>query len=182
MITDAVAHKYLIGVDTNGSTLFGLPGSHAYTVMGAYPIKDAAGKVVARLMHVRNPWAMDYYSGPWNDGDTTRWTAANKAQVPYVNGNDGSFFIEVADFVKAFYYFQIGYVHDDWNRSYYEVTNDNGAQKTFTFSTTKTQDLYVQADFYDSRMYSPGCKTNFARGSLSVYKGSTLLRSTSFTD
>ena len=57
MITDAVAHKYLIGVDTNGKTLYGIPGSHAYTVMGAYPIKDTAGNVVARLLHVRNPWA-----------------------------------------------------------------------------------------------------------------------------
>jgi len=39
-------------------------------------------------------------------------------------------------------------------------------------------------DFYDSRMYAPGCKTSstYARGALSVYKGSTLVDKTSFSD
>ena len=105
--------------------------------MGAYPIKDTAGNVVARLMHIMNPWASDSgYHGPWNDTDTSRWTTEYKAQVPYINKSDGSFFMEISDFVMAFSSFQIGYVHDDYYRSYYEVTNDDGTQRSFTFTTT----------------------------------------------
>lgn len=105
MLNDALAKQYLIGVDTTSSTLFGLGASHAYTVMGAYPIKDTNNNVVARLIHVRNPWNIDSFSGPWSDG-SSQWTDAYKKQVPYINNkNDGGFFIEVSDLVRAFYYF-----------------------------------------------------------------------------
>jgi len=50
---------------------------------------------------VRDPHGTDAkYTGPWNDNDT-RWTAAFKAQVPYVqNINDGIFFMDERDVVK----------------------------------------------------------------------------------
>lgn len=171
MIKEAVDSKYLVGCDTSSSSLFSLPTSHAYSVMGYYPIVDDKKNVVARLIHVRNPWAIDNYSGPWNDGDS-RWTTAYKNQVPYANNkNDGGFFIDVTDFVRAFYYFQIGFVNDNWKISQYEVMNDTtSAERSFNFTIAKTQPLYIQGDFYDSRMYAPGCKTNrYAKGLLSLY-------------
>ena len=57
LIDQAVKNNWLIGVDTSASPLYGLPASHAYTVLGNYPLKDAAGNVVHRLIHVRNPWS-----------------------------------------------------------------------------------------------------------------------------
>jgi len=94
--------------------------------------------VIARLYHIRNPWNVDKYTGPWNDTDS-RWTPALRAQVPYINNtNDGGFFIEEKEFVYAFNYFTLGYIRDGWNNSYYEVLNDTtGALQTFTFTTTK---------------------------------------------
>jgi hypothetical protein len=90
--------------------------------------------VVHTLYHVRNPWAVDYYNGPWSDGSSS-WTDAFKAQVPYAdNTNDGAFFIEDTVFVYAFYYYQIGYVHPTWNHSYYSKTSDTGSTGVYTFT------------------------------------------------
>ena len=98
-ISDAIKNNYLVGCDTAASSKYNLPTSHAYTVMGAYQLKDTAGKVVQNLYRVRNPWGQDIYNGPWSDGSSL-WTAAYKNQVPYAyNTNDGAFFITDADFV-----------------------------------------------------------------------------------
>jgi Calpain family cysteine protease len=84
-VSAALAANYLVGCDTPASTIDSLPGSHAYSVLGAYPLKDTSGNVVYRLLHVRNPWNLDigYYSGAWADGSSS-WTAAYRAQVPYI--------------------------------------------------------------------------------------------------
>jgi len=92
--------------------------------------------------------------------------------------------MEDYDFVKAFFYFSINHIHDDFVHSYYDVRNDDGRQRSFTFTTTSRQMAYVQADFYDSRMYAPGCKTtsNFAKGTLILYRGNTVVSRTTFND
>ena len=127
IITNALNNKYNIGADTPSKTIFGLAKAHAHTVIGAFTLKDTNGKVAARLLRIRNPWAKDVYTGPWNDADS-KWTAAFKAQVPYAkDANDGGFYIDVSDFVNGFTYFSVNYVHDNWAHSKYEVLNDNGA-------------------------------------------------------
>ena len=105
MMTEALQNNWLIGVDTSSSSIYNIPVRHAYTVLGAYPLKDTSGRVVHRLLHVRNPWNTDNFDGPWSDGDS-KWTEAFKAQVPYNHDTrDGAFFIDVDDFVRAFYQF-----------------------------------------------------------------------------
>jgi hypothetical protein len=54
------------------------------------------------------------------------------------NSNDGAFFVEDTDFKKAFNYYQITHIHDDWMHSYYEVINDDGTKKTFNFNLPST--------------------------------------------
>lgn len=108
-------------------------------------------------MLIRNPWGVDAgYTGAWNDADTTRWTAAAKAQVPYVNDqNDGRFFIEASDFVKSFDSFVISYLRQGWVNNIVDVTNDSaGAQRTWTFTLDKAQEVFVGMEFYNSRMYA----------------------------
>jgi hypothetical protein len=63
---------------------------------------------------VRNPWGKDwgYYNGPWND-KSWLWTAAYKAQVPFSDEDDGTFFIEDIDFPKAFSAFVVSYYDND---------------------------------------------------------------------
>ena len=103
---EADKKHYIMTSATSGTTdtennSYGLPMSHAYSVISAHTIKDSSGKVTNRLLLVRNPWGVDhgYYNGPWNDKDTENWTAENKSQVPFSNANDGMFFIEDKDFV-----------------------------------------------------------------------------------
>jgi hypothetical protein len=52
---------------------YGLAAGHAYTLLGCYELKDPQGKVIQRLLHMRNPWATDKYNGPWNENDQ-KWT------------------------------------------------------------------------------------------------------------
>ena len=141
-------------------------------------LKDTAGNVVHRLYRVRNPWGQDIYTGPWCDSSNL-WTSAFKAQVPYAsNTRDGAFFIEDKDFVNAFNYYEIGFVHDNWASSYYSKTGDNGALTSYTFTTTKTQELFLVNAIYDLRMYPNGCKTWLTTGKLFLYSGSTLVAQT----
>jgi aminopeptidase C len=74
--------------------------SHAYSLIGAYELKETNGQVVHRLYRVRNPWGKDwgYYSGYWND-KSSLWTDSFKAQVPYAREDDGIFFIDDIDFL-----------------------------------------------------------------------------------
>lgn len=141
----------MVGVDTASYAEFNLPGSHAYTVMGAYYLKDSSGNVVHRLYRVRNPWGIDVYTGPWCDSSSL-WTDAFKAQVPYINNkNDGAFFIEDTDLVKAFNDYQIGFVHDDYAHSYYSKVADSGSLASYTFTTTKTEEVFVTVGMYGFR-------------------------------
>lgn len=52
---------------------FGLFPRHAYSVLGAFDLKKS-GRIVERLVHIRNPHGREKYRGPWHDGDS-RWTS-----------------------------------------------------------------------------------------------------------
>lgn len=83
----------MIGIDTSGSAnSYGLVPGHAHTIVSTHFLRDSFGNIKHRLYRIRNPWGSDSYTGPWSDADT-RWTAAYKAQVPFINSNDGYFFI-----------------------------------------------------------------------------------------
>lgn len=79
LIVNAVNNGFLIGADTSSSPPFGMVGGHAYSVVSTHEIKDSTGVVRNRLFRIKNPWGQDVYNGPWNDGDTARWTTFNKA-------------------------------------------------------------------------------------------------------
>ena len=69
---------------------------HAYTLIGAHELKQG-GRIVERLVHIRNPHGREKYRGPWSDSDR-RWTSEFKRQVNYKRGNDGSYFMTFRDF------------------------------------------------------------------------------------
>ena len=83
LISDALYNGFMVGVDTSSNPPYGLVAGHAYSVVGAYQLKDVYGNVKQQLFRIRNPWGADKYTGPWSDGDTGRWTAAYQTQVPY---------------------------------------------------------------------------------------------------
>jgi hypothetical protein len=150
LISAYYADNFLLGCSAGTSNNYGLPDSHAYTLMGAYSITNSSNIVTNRLYKVRNPWGYDVYSGNWNDTDTTRWTATAIAQTGFVsNISDGIFWIEDLDFVQAFSSFVVAYYTDSYFNSYYELLSDTaGTDSYFTFTTTATSDMYIGFEYY----------------------------------
>jgi len=153
---------------------YGLAKSHAYTVLGAYEVTTSAGAKV-KLVHMRNPWHMERYKGPYNDNDAI-WTndAGLKSQVPYAkDNNDGKFFIPVSDFFKAFRATQILSLQpESWIVNYHEVLADDGTSKRFTFTvTTAVPHMYISLDVYDPRMLPSTCDVMYqTTGKVFLYK------------
>ena len=56
----------------------GIACSHAYSVLKTWELKDKTGKMVDRLLWVRNPWGRETYTGPWSDKDEENWTTEYK--------------------------------------------------------------------------------------------------------
>lgn len=166
------------GDDTQVSTN-GLAKSHAYTINGVFTVKNADGSVKANLYLCRNPWGSDGgYKGAWNDKDTIWSDTVNKyaSQVPYVNADDGQFFISDTEFHTSFSYVQIGFYDSSYVHSTSTVYAEKGFGHRFDFTLTETLDGFFGIDFYNSRMYPKGCKLNakggyvYAAGSFRVYK------------
>lgn len=155
LISNAFAKKYLADGSVTSANAYGLPSGHAYSILGAYQIKNSSGVVTNRLLQIRNPWGYDVYTGNWNDTDTTHWTTSAKSQVPAYTNNtkDGVFFMEDIDFVKAYDGFWIGYYVDTYINNYLEVLSDTGSTQTFTFTLSKAGPAFVGVEFYNPRMY-----------------------------
>jgi len=187
LLDEADRKNYIMGAGTAGTgdhalkNSVGLSQSHAYSVIGAYALKDGRGNIVEKLLLLRNPWGFETYSGPYSDNDS-RWTqGANlqypadfRTQVPYENKDQGVFFIDMDTFKASFLYFLVQYHRADWVVNYYEVLEDDGRLHKFFFDVGYTQDMHVAADTYDPRMYPYGCKDQKVMAQMLVRKvGST---------
>jgi len=65
---------------------------------------------VEHLIRLRNPIGQEEYTGSWNNKDTKSWTSEFKKQIHSVS--DGSFYMALKDFKKAFQNFDIAFYHD----------------------------------------------------------------------
>jgi len=63
---------------------------------------------------------------------------------------------------------EINNLHDAWYHNYYEITTDDGSNHVFTFTTTVQQEVFIMADFYDSRMYPGSCRYGHSTGTLQL--------------
>jgi calpain-15 len=72
IIMNADKKNYALTAATQKKS-FGLVPGHAYSLLGCYELKDSSGRVVEQLVHMRNPWAKETYTGPWNDS-SRNWT------------------------------------------------------------------------------------------------------------
>jgi hypothetical protein len=86
----------------------GLAKAHAYTVLGVITLttksnglfendSNTDGKLVQKLIKMRNPWGTEKYTGPWHDYDS-RWTPEFNKQAGHVKGDDGTFFMTTTVF------------------------------------------------------------------------------------
>lgn len=66
------------------------------------------------LVKLRNPWAIETYTGPWNNKDS-KWTSEAQKQVGGVlSKQEGTFFMPISDFVKHFGSFAVAMIEDSW--------------------------------------------------------------------
>lgn len=73
----------------------GIVTGHAYSVLQAI---EANGQ---RLVQLRNPWGQTEWDGAWSDG-SPEWTAEWMTLLSHQFGDDGSFWMTYADFLKTF--------------------------------------------------------------------------------
>jgi hypothetical protein len=74
----------------------GIVSGHAYSVI---QVREALGH---RLLNIRNPWGDSEWAGSWSD-QSPLWTEEMKAVIqPVLEENDGTFWMNYADFLGNF--------------------------------------------------------------------------------
>lgn len=139
----------------------GLIAGHAYSVLGAQELKDSAGKVVHKLVRMRNPWGSEEYHGDWSD-KSTLWTADFKQQAHYEDKDDGIFFVPLDQWRQDWASISVCH-YQDWNETSLEgspATFVEGGQHSAWLSVelTEDQDAMFECTQTQSRLFPPGCK------------------------
>ena len=101
----------------------GLDYSHVFTVLGVATLSNGT-----KLVKIRNPWGSETFKGDWSD-KSAKWTPALRAEAGSVIGDDGEFFIALADFKTSFEETQINLNTDNMSRSHFLVLNDSNTNK-----------------------------------------------------
>lgn len=149
LIMDSDSKDYIMTASCSQS-IYGLVPGHAYTIIGAAELSNGQ-----KLIRLRNPWGKEQYTGPYSDASSD-WTEALKAEVDYVNGNDGFFFIKLSDFKSVFPTYNIL----EWNDNYKTVSIDAQGDiqyQEFDLHNPVQQDVSIVVDWAFSANYPPGC-------------------------
>lgn len=133
-IVSAADKRNYIMVAGNQKDYAGLVGGHAYTLLGAYEVRDPTTGQMARLFKVRNPWGAEQYRGPWSDKDTSRWTPALKKELGHGLADDGIFFLPLNVFSYSYEDFTIAMYDKNWKRMKVPGDGKPGKQQDFWFT------------------------------------------------
>ena len=76
--------------------MFNLVPTHAYSPLSTCEYALDNGEVL-RLVKIKNPWAVERYTGPFRDNDPN-WTDDMRKQCGSKIENDGLFHIPIADY------------------------------------------------------------------------------------
>ena len=106
-------------------------------------------------MKVRNPWGSDTWTGDWSDS-YSGWAKVNGTSINKV-ANDGDFFVDITDIVSIFSQLVIGNYSENSQVYFTESLNDDGQLKMYEFTSPVTQTITLSMEFYNQRMYTPGC-------------------------
>lgn len=94
----------------DGTTVNGLMGGHAYSVLRAVEFEGQ------RFVVIRNPWGNSEWTGPWSDG-SKEWTPETMPLLKALGhsfGNDGQFIMEC----RYSYYWQTAAQSLIWSLQY----------------------------------------------------------------
>lgn len=107
---------------TSSSDSNGLISAHAYSVLGFAVVNSKSG-YQERLIHLHNPWGDTEWKGRWSDKDKASWTPQAKAQVGFVDRDDGMFWMSLSDFFR--YYSRVSYCEIPPRHCNYQVLVGN---------------------------------------------------------
>lgn len=99
----------------------GIVSNHAYTFISEHLLSNGA-----KVFKLRNPWGQSEWMGAYKDSDPF-WTTypTDALNVGFVNKNDGTFFMTVADFKIQFSSLNFTYDSSNWKLSYW-LARGNG--------------------------------------------------------
>lgn len=133
-------------------------GGHAYAILDAIEVTLDNGSK-QKLFRIYNPWNSDYWGGnPW--GDTgANWTPKVKAQVDFVNKNDGQFYTSTSDFLNNFGATNWAEDQKDYDIAFQDISLTSTAinkqssfETKFRVSNNGNRVLYVMIDTSDRRL------------------------------
>ncbi|KAL1526665.1 hypothetical protein AB1Y20_015369 [Prymnesium parvum] len=115
----------------------GLLRGHAY---GLEQLKEVAGR---RLLRLRNPWGRGEWNGPWSDG-AEEWTDELQALLDYDFDDDGTFWMELQDFLQQFNTLYLAHVDEAVQRALLKF--DNPMKSPFAVRSSEWPSLVEHID------------------------------------
>lgn len=135
---------------------YDLVSGHAYSFLDVQELKKG-GKVVHKIVKVRNPWNHERYNGPWRDSDpewnkNPQW----KKQVNLVEADDGIFWMNWDTFI-TYYDTTSTALYRDYK---HKVVNYKPTKRetVYRIDNPKAQYFYVSVDTYSGRNFPRASK------------------------
>lgn len=135
--------------------------------MGVYEITKDNGEAV-KLVRYFNPWNSEVWgANPWGD-NSANWTNFTKAQVPYVNDNDGIVFSTVEDYFLNFDWTNWAEIEDNYDISYvdlgmnYDDLSTHSYQTQFIYNGSSTTPIHIFSDQSQQRAGGCGSPVSFS--------------------
>lgn len=129
-------------------------------MLGATKLSDGT-----RLIAIRNPHGKEIYKGAFQDDDP-RWrnypgeVKTHRATRRGGQIDDGTFHMKLEDWYKTFKGFGIAYYRDDWHTSAFRYKGPERRELDFKLRTTATEDVMLQLEIFNARLFPYGCKKN----------------------
>lgn len=125
---------------SNHNPIYGLPGGHAYTLLGAKQLADGT-----KLLKMRNPWGSEDYIGPWSDS-SDQMTEAVRNELGHVKANDGVFYMDMDAFFATFRSMTVA-TYQDWKQTITHHTWDRTSfDAEWSIENPVDQDVVLMID------------------------------------
>lgn len=121
-------------------------------MLGALALSDGT-----RLVHMRNPWGHEMYTGKWSDASEL-WTLGLAEEVNLEQKDDGMFYMSIGDYFNEFQATWVNWPTENMHEAHILVQNDEtenpgslsycGATCTrheYTVTSSVEQTLYISA-------------------------------------
>ena len=157
-ILDADIKKYAISCSINSQDPeeekrfkeLGLVCGHAYGIIAAARVNTPEGEV--ELVQIRNPWGHFEWKGDWGD-KSEKWTDDLKAELNFVDADDGCFWMSFEDMKKFFSRVQISKINDDYHYNFHKVVDPESEYQIILFRIEQTGEYTLSVSQVGERMY-----------------------------